>query len=37
LPGWRIAGGRYRVALAQDAADRTMVPTATLEPQTMKP
>ena len=37
LPGWRIAAGRYRVALAQDAADRTMVSTATLEAQTMKP
>jgi hypothetical protein len=22
LPGWRIAGGRYRVALARDATDR---------------
>ncbi|MBB4616117.1 beta-glucosidase [Sphingomonas abaci] len=37
LPGWRIAAGRYRVALAHDAADRTMVSTATLEAQTMKP
>ncbi|MEO7169419.1 MAG: beta-glucosidase [Pseudomonadota bacterium] len=37
LPGWRIAGGRYRVALARDAADRSMVSTATLEPATMKP
>ena len=37
LPGWRIAGGRYRVALGRDAADRTMVWTTTLEPQTMKP
>nr|WP_309658628.1 MULTISPECIES: beta-glucosidase [unclassified Sphingomonas] len=37
LPGWRIASGRYRVALARDAADRTMVSTATLEAQTMKP
>ncbi|WP_308813866.1 beta-glucosidase [Sphingomonas sp. GV3] len=37
LPGWRIAGGTYRVALARDATDRTMVATATLEPQTMKP
>ena len=37
LPGWRIAGGRYRVALARDAADRTLVSTATLEAQTMKP
>jgi beta-glucosidase len=37
LPGWRIAVGRYRVALARDAADRTMVSTAMLEAQTMKP
>ncbi|WEK00121.1 MAG: beta-glucosidase [Candidatus Sphingomonas phytovorans] len=37
LPGWRIAGGRYRVALARDATDRSMVSTATLEPATMKP
>ncbi len=37
LPGWRIAGGRYRVALSRDAADRTMVSTTTLEPQTMEP
>ena len=37
LPGWRIAGGKYRVSLARDAADRTIVSTATLEPATMKP
>jgi len=37
LPGWRIKGGTYRVALARDAADRTMVSTATLKPQTMRP
>jgi len=37
LPGWRIAAGRYRVALARDAADRALVSTATLEAQTMKP
>ncbi|MEH3159235.1 MAG: fibronectin type III-like domain-contianing protein [Sphingomonas taxi] len=37
LPGWRIAAGRYRVALARDAGDRTMVSSATLEAQTMKP
>ena len=37
LPGWRIAGGRYRVALARDATDRTLVSTATLEAATMKP
>ena len=37
LPGWRIDAGRYRVALAHDAADRTMVSTATLTATTMKP
>nr|WP_246346964.1 glycoside hydrolase family 3 protein [Sphingomonas jinjuensis] len=37
LPGWRIAGGRYRVALARDATDRTIVRTAELRPTTMKP
>jgi beta-glucosidase len=37
LPGWRIAGGRYRVALAHDAADRSQLLTTTLEPMTMKP
>ena len=37
LPGWRIAGGRYRVALAHDAADRSLLLTTTLEPMTMKP
>ena len=37
LPGWRIAAGRYRVALARDASDRTMVSSAVLEPTTMKP
>ncbi|MGH6613996.1 beta-glucosidase [Sphingomonas sp.] len=37
LPGWRIAGGRYRVALARDATDRTLVSTTTLDPATMKP
>jgi beta-glucosidase len=37
LPGWRIKGGTYRVALARDAADRTMVSTATLKAQTMRP
>lgn len=37
LPGWRIKGGTYQVALARDAADRTMVSTATLKPQTMRP
>jgi len=37
LPGWRIAGGRYRVALGRDATDRTMVQTVTLDGATMKP
>lgn len=37
LPGWRIAAGRYRVALARDAGDRTMVSSVTLEAQTMRP
>ncbi len=37
LPGWRIAGGAYRVAIAHDATDRAMVRSATLAPMTMKP
>ena len=37
LPGWRIAGGRYRVALARDATDRTLLATTTLDAATMKP
>lgn len=37
LPGWRIAPGRYRVALARDAADRTLVRTVDLAGRTMKP
>jgi beta-glucosidase len=37
LPGWRIAGGAYRVALAHDATDRAIVRTVTLDPATMKP
>ena len=37
LPGWRVRGGRYRVALARDAADRSLVLDATLDPATMKP
>jgi len=37
LPGWRIAGGRYRVAVARDAADRSLTATAVLSPATMKP
>ena len=37
LPGWRIAGGRYRVALGRDATDRSMTFTTTLTPVTMRP
>jgi beta-glucosidase len=37
LPGWRIAGGKYRVALGRDATDRSMVSTATVAAATMKP
>lgn len=37
LPGWRIRGGVYRVAIARDATDRTMMLTTTLDPATMKP
>ena len=37
LPGWRIAAGRYKVALARDATDRSLVSTATLAGATMKP
>ena len=36
-PGWRIAGGTYRVAVGHDAADRSLVATTTLEPTTIKP
>jgi beta-glucosidase len=37
LPGWRIAAGTYRVALARDAQDRTTTMTARLDAATMKP
>lgn len=37
LPGWRIAGGTYRVALGRNATDRTIVRTATVQAATMKP
>jgi beta-glucosidase len=37
LPGWRVAGGRYRVALAHDAQDRSMILTTTVDAATMKP
>jgi beta-glucosidase len=37
LPGWRIAAGSYKVAIAHDATDRAMVLTATLKGSTQKP
>lgn len=37
LPGWRIAGGAYRVALAHDSQDRALVVTTRLDAATMKP
>jgi beta-glucosidase len=37
LPGWRITGGAYRVALAHDAQDRALVMSAKLDATTMKP
>jgi beta-glucosidase len=37
LPGWRIAGGKYRVALGRDATDRSIVSTVTVAAATMKP
>ena len=37
LPGWRIAGGAYRVAIGRNAADRTMVLTARLDAATIAP
>jgi len=37
LPGWRIAGGRYRVAVARDAGDRSLTATAVVDAATMKP
>ncbi|BCA61344.1 beta-glucosidase [Sphingomonas sp. HMP9] len=37
LPGWRVAGGRYRVALARDASDRSVVSTAMVTAATIKP
>ncbi|QDZ08754.1 beta-glucosidase [Sphingomonas panacisoli] len=37
LPGWRIKGGTYRVALAHDATDRGMTTTVKIDPATMKP
>jgi beta-glucosidase len=37
LPGWRIAGGRYRVAIARDATDRSRMLTVRIDPATMRP
>jgi beta-glucosidase len=37
LPGWRIASGKYLVALGRDATDRSIVSTATVAAATMKP
>jgi beta-glucosidase len=37
LPGWRIAGGSYRVALARNATDRATVTTVRLDPATIRP
>jgi beta-glucosidase len=37
LPGWRIAAGSYKVAIAHDATDRAMVLTTTLKGATQKP
>ena len=37
MPGWRIASGTYRVAIAHDAADRSQVVTTRLAPATMRP
>ena len=37
IPGWHIAAGKYLVALARDATDRSMVETTTLEEATIKP
>ncbi|HVI98797.1 MAG TPA: beta-glucosidase [Sphingomonas sp.] len=37
LPGWRIAGGAYRVTVGHDAADRALAASATLNPSKMRP
>ena len=37
LPGWRTAGGRYRVAVAHNAADRSTVLTTVMEAGAAKP
>ena len=37
LPGWRIAGGTYQIAIAHDATDRSLVPETQLDEATMRP
>ena len=37
LPGWRIRGGTYRVALARSATDRSITTTVKMDGATMKP
>jgi beta-glucosidase len=37
LPGWRIAGGTYRVAIGRDATDRSLTLTTKLNATTMRP
>lgn len=37
LPGWRIRGGDYHIALARDVADRALTATVRVSPQTIRP
>lgn len=37
LPGWRIAGGTYRVVIGRDATDRSLTLTTKLNATTMRP
>lgn len=37
LPGWRIAGGTYRLTVGRDALDDTLSSQATLSPSTVNP
>ena len=37
LPGWRIAGGTYRLTVGRDALDDRLTGQATLSPSTMNP
>lgn len=37
LPGWRLRGGAYRVALGRDATDRTLTATVSMDGRSMKP